>query len=89
MPARTLVRHPVWCVTWLDASDAFPVWSDRIRPNEREQEVQSVGYLVDDGDEDWLTLATSCVESEDGVTSWGGGIHILRANVVKMRKLAA
>lgn len=78
MPRRVEPRHDVYLVEWLDASDAFPSWAkaSSVKRSEREQVVQSVGYLVAE-DEDWLTLATSTCDSEDpGEDHFGGGIHI-------------
>jgi len=81
-------RHPVWLVDWLDASDAFPSWAkpSSVRAGDVEQLVQSVGYLVEVHD-DHLTLATSCVETDDG-WHYGGGIHIPTSLVRRKVRLA-
>jgi hypothetical protein len=89
VPARNPTpRHPVWIIDWLDASDAFPSWAkpSAVKAGDVEQLVQSVGYLVDVHD-DHLTLATSCVETDDG-WHYGGGIHIPSSLVRRKRKLA-
>jgi hypothetical protein len=82
-------RHPVWIVDWLDASDAFPSWAkpSSVKAGDVEQLVQSVGYLVPDVHDDHLTLATSCVETDDG-WHFGGGIHIPLALVRRKVRLA-
>jgi hypothetical protein len=81
MPPRLEPPHRVLLVEWLDASDAFPTWAraDSLKRSDREQLVTSVGYLVEDTDE-WLTLATSCVDAGDD-EHFGGGIHIPKALV--------
>ena len=76
MPRRPQPRHDVWLVEFIDPSDAFPSWApaSSIKRSDREQLVQSVGYLVAE-DDDWITLATSCVDTDDA-EHFGGGIHI-------------
>jgi hypothetical protein len=76
MPRRLMPRHRIFVIEWMDASDAFGQWQrlSSIKASDREQLVQSVGYLVDE-DEDWITLATSCVDAGDD-EHFGGGIHI-------------
>jgi hypothetical protein len=76
MPRRLQPRHRIFVIEWLDASDAFPTWAkaSSVKRSDREQLVQSVGYLVAE-DDDWITLATSCVDAEDD-EHFGGGIHI-------------
>ena len=88
MPRRVEPRHPVWLVEWLDASDAFPSWSTLagMKRSDRRQLVQSVGYLVAEDDE-FLTLATSCVDTEDA-EHYGGGIHIPVSLVRSKKRLA-
>jgi hypothetical protein len=71
-------RHGVVLISWIDASDAFPTWAkaSSVKRSDREQLVQSVGYLVAE-DDDWITLATSTCDSDDpGEDHFGGGIHI-------------
>ena len=80
----------MYLVEWLDASDAFPSWAKAasVKRSEREQVVQSVGYLVAE-DEDWLTLATSTCDSEDpGEDHFGGGIHI-PVSLIRAKRLIA
>jgi hypothetical protein len=80
-------RHPVICVEWLDASDAFGQWSSAdvaARNNDHLAVVQSVGYLVEVHD-DHLTLATSTVHDPP---EYGGGIHIPRALIQRQTRLA-
>ena len=81
MPRRLTPRHRIFVIEWMDASDAFPSWAkaSSVKASDREQLVQSVGYLVDE-DEDWITLATSCVDAGDD-EHFGGGIHIPKALV--------
>ena len=88
MPRRPQPRHDVWLIEWLDASDAFPSWAkaSSVKRSDREQLVQSVGYLVAEDDE-WITLATSCVDTDDD-EHYGGGIHI-PASLVRGRKQLA
>jgi hypothetical protein len=88
MPRRPEPRHDVWLVEWLDASDAFPAWqkASSVKRSDREQLVQSVGYLVEDTDE-FVTLATSIVESDED-DHFGGGIHIPTALVRRRTQLA-
>jgi hypothetical protein len=76
MPRRLDPRHRIFVIEWLDASDAFPTWAkaSSVKASDREQLVQSVGYLVAE-DDDWITLATSCVDTDDD-EHFGGGIHI-------------
>jgi hypothetical protein len=89
MPRRPDPRHDVWLVEWLDASDAFPSWAkaSSVKRSDREQLVQSVGYLVEDTDE-FVTLATSTVDSDDGEDHFGGGVHIPTALVRRRTQLA-
>jgi hypothetical protein len=81
MPRRLQPRHRIFVIEWLDASDAFPTWAkaSSVKASDREQLVQSVGYLVAE-DDDWITLATSCVDVDDD-EHFGGGIHIPKALV--------
>lgn len=85
MPRRVEPRHQVVLVEWLDASDAFGSWQTiaNMKRTDREQLVQSVGYLVAE-DEQFITLATSCVDTEDA-EHFGGGIHI-PVSLVRSRK---
>ena len=86
MPRQPEPRHAVWLVEWLDASDAFPAWSkaSSVKASDRETLVQSVGYLVHE-DDDWLTLSTSCCDSDEATEDhFGGGIHIPKV-LVKAR----
>ena len=85
---RPQPRHDVWIVEWLDASDAFAAWAQAssVKRSDRTQLVQSVGYLVAEDDE-FLTLATSCVDTDDD-EHYGGGIHI-PVSLVRGRKLIA
>lgn len=85
MPRRPQPRHHVWLVEWLDASDAFPSWAkaSSVKRSDREQLVQTVGYLVAEDDE-WITIATSVVDTDDD-EHFGGGIHI-PAVLVRGRK---
>lgn len=83
-------RHGVWLVEWVDASDAFPSWSkaSSVKRSDREQLVQSVGYLVAE-DDDWITLATSTCDSDDPAEDhFGGGIHIPTVLVRSRKHLA-
>ena len=77
MPRRPQPRHRIFVIEWLDASDAFGQWQrlSSVKASNREQLVQSVGYLVAE-DDDWITLATSCVDTDDDDEHFGGGIHI-------------
>lgn len=78
MPRKPEPRHAVHIVEWLDASDAFGSWAKAasVKASDRDRLVQSVGYLVHEDDE-WITLATSCVDSDEvGEDHFGGGIHI-------------
>lgn len=79
---------PIVAVTWLDATDAFPTWSDpaKVKADDVVQLVTSVGFLLTDVVPDHLTLATSLVPSSD---EWhaGGGIHIPTSLVRSKRKL--
>ncbi len=88
MPRRPQPRHDVWIIEWLDASDAFPSWAkaSSVKRSDREQLVQSVGYLVAE-DDDWITLATSCVDTDDD-EHYGGGIHIPTSLVRGRKQLA-
>ena len=88
MPRRPEPRHDVWIIEWLDASDAFPSWAkaSSVKRSDREQLVQSVGYLVAE-DDDWITLATSCVDTDDD-EHYGGGIHIPTSLVRGRKQLA-
>lgn len=88
MPRRPQPRHDVWIIEWLDASDAFPSWAkaSSVKRSDREQLVQSVGYLVAE-DDDWITLATSCVDTDDD-EHFGGGIHIPTSLVRGRKQLA-
>ena len=91
MPRRPTVRHPVWTVLWRDAQDAFGSWAslDSVKRDRGDGLVESVGYLVaeDDEDDGWLTLATSCVDTEDA-EHFGGGIHIPKPLIVGRRRLS-
>jgi hypothetical protein len=91
MARRPEPRHDVWVVEWLDATDAFPTWGTAasVKRSDRESLVQSVGYLVaeDDEDDGWLTLATSCVDTDDA-EHFGGGIHIPKPLVRRRKQLA-
>jgi len=88
MPRRPQPKHDVWIIEWLDASDAFPSWAkaSSVKRSDREQLVQSVGYLVAE-DDDWITLATSCVDTDDD-EHFGGGIHIPTSLVRGRKQLA-
>jgi hypothetical protein len=79
---------PVYAVTWVDASDAFPAWSDpgKVKADDVVQLVTSVGFLLTDVVPDHLTLATSAVPC-DGDLHYGGGIHIPTSLVRSKRKL--
>lgn len=88
MPRRPQPRHDVWIIEWLDASDAFPSWAkaSSVKRSDREQLVQTVGYLVAE-DDDWITIATSCVDTDDD-EHYGGGIHIPTSLVRGRKQLA-
>jgi hypothetical protein len=89
VPSRRLDPvAPLYLVSWLDASDAFPAWT-RPTPGVADdalQLVQSVGYLVEVAD-GILTLATS-VTTSDGALVYGGGIHIPETLVRQRRRLS-
>jgi len=86
--AKVEPRHPVHIIEWLDASDAFPSWgkATSIKASDRTQLVQSIGYLVSEDDE-FLTIATSCVDADDE-EHFGGGIHIPKVLVKRRTWLA-
>ena len=87
MPRRPEPRHDIWMILWLDATDAFPSWgkASSVKRSDREQLVQSVGYLIED--DEWVTLATSTCDTDDG-PEFGGGIHIPAVLVKSRRQLA-
>lgn len=71
-------------VTWLDAFDCPAKWVGRAELGTTPATVDTVGWLIKpDVIPDHLTVVTSIVHGE----TYGGGIHIPRACVVKVRKL--
>lgn len=71
-------------VTWLDAFDAPAKWVTRSELGTTPATVDTIGWAIKpDVVADHLTVVTSIVHGE----TYGGGIHIPRACIVKVRKL--
>jgi len=83
MGGKAKQPHPVH-VTWHDAHDLPPKWVTHNELGPEPAVVHSVGYmLTPDPIKDHLTLVTSYTGD-----ALGGGIHIPRSCVLKVRKLS-
>ena len=78
-------RRKVALVEWIDAFDTASVWSnlEELHPG-KPKTCQSVGFLVENLLEEYITLVTS----DDGDGYMANGIHIPLVNIKSIKYLS-